>query len=212
MCRLLLIKSEQEFEINPYLETFSSICKNSKEYQGHGWGMTYMDGRRRDIYKSLKPIWADDFSIFGSARFLLVHARSAFRDEGIKLENNMPFMDEKYSFIFNGELHGVRIKEEGRIGAERIFNYIKRFYKDDMQEAFQKAVRIINKKTKYIRAMNILMSDFHSIYLCSIFNEDEEYFSLFKKQTVDALIICSGPFPKEQGWKPVPNNTIEVLQ
>jgi len=38
MCRLLFIKSESEFDIQEHLDIFSKICKNSKEYQGHGWG------------------------------------------------------------------------------------------------------------------------------------------------------------------------------
>ena len=46
--------------------------------------------------------------------------------KGIKIENNMPFTGGNYVYVFNGELRGVRIKEKGRIGAEKIFNYINR--------------------------------------------------------------------------------------
>ena len=89
-------------------------------------------------YKSLKPIWEDDLRQFGSSDLFLVHARSAFRDEGICIDNNMPFYDDKHVFVFNGELRGVRIKSQGRIGAEKIFNYIKRFDRGDFFTGYAK--------------------------------------------------------------------------
>ncbi len=57
---------------------------------------------------------------FPTTKRLIVHARSAFQDKDIVVENNMPFYDDKYIFIFNGELNGVKIKSDGRIGAEKI--------------------------------------------------------------------------------------------
>jgi len=211
MCRLLLIKSENNFSIEFRLKIFAEICRTSKEYQGHGWGAAYLEKGKQKIYHSIKPIWEDDISGFGETNFLLVHARSAFRDEGIVIENNMPFNDEKYTFIFNGELQGVRIKEEGRIGAEKIFNFIKRFDKGDMAQAFETGIKLISKKTRYIRAMNIIMTDFNSIFFSSIYNEDPSYFAMHRKQETSRLMICSQPFPGESGWHKIVNNTVEVF-
>jgi len=36
----------------------------------------------------------------------VAHARSAFEDKDIVVENNMPFTDGERVFIFNGELRG----------------------------------------------------------------------------------------------------------
>ena len=47
----------------------------------------------------------------------------------------MPFTNGDRVFIFNGELRGVRVKADGRIGAEKIFNYILRFDKGDLNQA-----------------------------------------------------------------------------
>ena len=211
MCRLLLVKSDKGFEIRPHLERFAEISKNSKEYQGHGWGAVFLRNGKREIYKNIKPIWEDDLNGFGTAPFLMAHARSAFRDEGIAIENNMPFIDDTYNFIFNGELQGVRIRADGRIGAEKIFNYIKRFDKGDMTEAFTKGISLIRKRTAYIRAMNIIMSDMHSVYLCSLFNGEPDYFTLQMKRENGRLIICSDRYPGETGWTGIKNNTIEVI-
>src|ERR1035437_4291138 len=129
MCRLLYVNSKNNFSIPDYLEKFAEISKNSREYQGHGWGCAYWQNSTWNYYKNVKPIWEDNLTQLKFCNRLIVHARSAFKDEGIEVENNMPFFDDKYIFIFNGELRGVKIKEEGRIGAEKIFNYIKRFDK-----------------------------------------------------------------------------------
>jgi glutamine amidotransferase len=211
MCRLLLIKSETETETSSYLQKFARIARNSREYQGHGWGCAYLIDGKWEIYKNIKPIWEDSHGKFPSTTLLLAHARSAFRDEGIQVENNMPFFDDHHIFIFNGELHGVKIKAEGRIGAEKIFNTIKRFDKGDMLAAIKKAVEIIKKRSNYIRAMNLIIADKQKVYLHSLFNEDPEYFSMYSKRTKNDLIICSDEFPGEEGWNKIENNTTEVF-
>ncbi len=207
MCRLLYVNSKYEFDAKDYLLKFAEISRNSKEYQGHGWGCAYWQNNKWNFYKNIKPIWEDDLLNFGSTKRLIAHARSAFRDEGIILENNMPFYDDNYIFIFNGELRGVRIKEEGRIGAEKIFNYIKRFDKGSIKDAIQKATDIIIKKSSYVRAMNFIIADKKNAYLYSFFNEDENYFTMHKKITDDLILICSDRFINEDNWQSIPNNS-----
>lgn len=213
MCRLLLVKSDKPFYPSEHLEKFAEICRTSKEYQGHGWGMAFLDvlGKPR-IHKSINPIWEETPDGWPATTFLLVHARSAFRDEGIEIENNMPFFDERYVFIFNGELQGVRIKEEGRIGAEKIFNYIKRFDKGDLLQAVRKGASIIRKKTRYIRAMNIIMTDFKQSCFFSHYNEDPQYFAMHQKKQNDTYILCSQPYPGENNWQQIANNTIKEIE
>jgi predicted glutamine amidotransferase len=210
MCRLLVVRAEKRFAISPHLEKLAHIAKNSKEYQGHGWGCAYKhDHGRWKLYKNINPIWEDSFTWFPSTKLLVAHARSAFEDRDIVVENNMPFFDGKYLYIFNGELRGVRIREQGRIGAEKIFNYVKRFDKGDTLKALQKAVGIIKKRSKYIRGMNIIMVKDEAIYVSSFFSEDEKYFTLHYKE-VPELTICSEPYPSESGWQSMPNDSMRV--
>jgi predicted glutamine amidotransferase len=177
MCRLLTIRSKTEFSIEPHLRKFAAIARNSKEYQGHGWGCAYRDAAAGwKFYKNIRPVWKDDFSRFGNTSLLVVHARSAFEDRDIVVENNMPFFDGRTVFIFNGELRGVKIREEGRIGAEKIFNYIRRFDKGDTNVALKKAVDIIKKRTRSIRGMNIIMVNESGIFVSSYFTADESIF------------------------------------
>ena len=118
MCRILYARADSEFAIADMLGPFAELSRNSSEYQGHGWGCAWSEDGGWRQYHDIRPVWEDDLAQFGDTSLLLVHARSAFRDEGIVVDNNMPFSDGESIFIFNGELRGVRIKSDGRIGAE----------------------------------------------------------------------------------------------
>lgn len=210
MCRLLVVRAEKPTPIGRHLEEFARIAENSREYQGHGWGCACLeDGGAWKIYRNIMPVWEDDLSRFPPTTLLVAHARSAFEDRDIVVENNMPFFDGTYVYIFNGELRGVKIKEQGRIGAEKIFNYIKRFDTGDPLGALQKAVGIIKKRTSRIRGMNIIMVRDGKVYLSTLFNEDDEYFTMHYKEG-EELIVCSEPFPREDGWRSLKNNSMRV--
>jgi len=212
MCRLLYVNSNYDFFIPGYLEKFAEVSKNSKEYQGHGWGCAYMQNEKWRYYKNVKPIWEDDLHQFDTSNRLIVHARSAFKDEGIAVENNMPFYDDKYIFIFNGELRGVKIKEEGRIGAEKIFNYIKRFDRTSPGWMLKKGTDLIIKRSNYTRAMNIIFSGKEASYIYSYFNEDPEYFTMYINQEPDNIIVCSEKISGYTNWHPIPNNSLMELK
>ncbi len=212
MCRLLFVQNKKEFGISEHLSNFSIIANSSREYQGHGWGCSYLVNDKWIHYKNINPIWEDDLEQFPNSKRLIVHARSAFEDKDIIIENNMPFNDDKYIFVFNGELRGVKIKADGRIGAEKIFNFIKRFDKDCMEKALPKGVEIVNKRTSYIRAMNIIIAEKDKVHYSSLYNEDEEYFQMHYKINDEELIICSEVYPNESGWSKINNNSSGVFQ
>jgi len=192
------------------LKQFAEIAKNSKEFQGHGWGCAWLDASSDwKFYRNINPVWQDDFNQFGEARLLVVHARSAFEDKDIVVENNMPFFDGRTVYIFNGELRGVKIREQGRIGAEKIFNYIRRFDRGDTRQALEKAVGIIRKRTRSIRGMNIIMVNDQGIFVSSYFTEDEDYFTMCYREGRE-LVICSAPYPAEKNWQKIANDSVRV--
>jgi len=192
------------------LKQFAHISKNSKEYQGHGWGCAYLDESGNwKMYRNIKPVWEDDFSPFGETTLLVAHARSAFEDKDIVVENNMPFFDGRTVYIFNGELRGVKVRAEGRIGAEKIFNYIRRFDKGNTLNALEKATAIIKKRTRYIRGMNIIMVNAEGIFVSSFFSEDEDYFNMHYREDRE-LIICSAPYPSKDNWQKIANDSVRI--
>ncbi len=213
MCRLLLVENPRGINPNPFLRSFRDVCKNSREYQGHGWGCAWLDTERQwRLYHCIDPIWDDPKADFPETPLFLVHARSAFRDEGIEIENNMPFTDGESVFLFNGELRGVRIKAEGRIGAEKIYNFIRRFDHGDLGAAVDRGVEIIDKRTRYIRAMNFFLATPDAVHLCSWFGEDPNYFQVHRAQTGETHLICSDPLPAvDADWQPLPNHRTEMI-
>jgi glutamine amidotransferase len=156
-------------------------------------------------------MWKDDLTRFGHTTVFIAHARSAFRDEGIAVENNMPFSDGESMFVFNGELNGVRIRENGRIGAEKIYNYIRRFDKGDKLAAMQRATGIIGKRTRYVRAMNIVLAQDDNAWLATQYNEDPEYFQMHEVTRGTMRLVCSEAFPGESDWLPIANGTVTAI-
>jgi hypothetical protein len=102
---------------------------------------------------------------------------------------------------------------EGRIGAEKVFNYIRRLDKGDTAEALSKAIDIIKKRTQYIRGMNMILINEQGICVFSHFNEDEDYFTMHYRDDASGeedLIVCSDPYPSQDYWKSIQNNTMRV--
>jgi glutamine amidotransferase len=211
MCRLLYIKSKQQFDLGNELKKFAQICENSTEYQGHGWGCAYLVDNEWVQYRSITPIWHDNLDQFKESTVLLGHARSAFRNENIELKNNMPFYKNNLAFIFNGELHGVKIKENGRIGAEKIFNFIMRYYDNNLLISLEKAIPILESRTRYIKALNLIICDKKHAYVVSQFNDQPDYFTLHFVKNPSKLIICSDPLAGEKNWHSLNNRTIQVF-
>lgn len=208
MCRFLCIRGETPFDPLPHLEAFAEIAKHSKEYQGHGWGCAIWKNNGFEIYKNISPIWEDRIPHFEKTTRLVAHARSAFRDEGIMIENNMPFGNAHTVFVFNGELHGVRIKAEGRIGAEKIFTLLKRFHRGHWPDTLRRTLELIKARARYVKAMNMGLANAEGMWVASFFNEDPLYFTLHRKNTTELSIVCSDPYPGETGWEKLPNGFI----
>ncbi|MCD6375846.1 MAG: hypothetical protein J7L94_09990 [Caldisericaceae bacterium] len=212
MCRILYVESKQHFNPSHILKSFARMAKNSTEYQGHGWGCAWWEEDGWNTYWTIRPVWKDNPDRIPQTNRLLVHARSAFRDQGIAIENNMPFIQQGTVFIFNGELHGVRLQAEGRIGAEKIFNFILRFNKGNLLSAVQRAVLIIVKRSSYIRALNFIIADAKQTVLNSLFNEQPDYFTMFRYHDEDRLLVCSEPLDLFNEWQPIANQTLEEIQ
>jgi len=210
MCRLLAVHDLHPFAIGSLLKPLAQISSASCEFQGDGWGCAWTSGGEWRIYRSIRPIWDDNLEQFGSARLLLAHARSAFRNEPPDVNHNMPFLAGADAFIFNGELRGVSLQAEGRIGAEKLLNFLRRFRGGDRRECLLRALASVKRKSRYIRAMNFVLADANALYIHALFGENPAYFTLHKKLAGTQFIVCSEPFPGESGWNSMPNNCLEV--
>ena len=210
MCRLLAVRAIEPLSVEQLLRPFALMSRASREYQGDGWGCAWWTGTSWERYRSVSPIWADDLTRFGAQRVFLAHARSAFRNEGIEEANNMPFFAGDDAFVFNGELRGVRIAEEGRIGAEKLFNLFRRMGPSGPDE-WSKATGVVASRTRYVRAMNFVYAKPDHFTAGSIFNEDPEYFTMHLRRDARAAMVCSEPLDDLDGWAPIPQGVALTL-
>jgi len=211
MCRLLYIRSAESFALGAHLKEFAKTARNSPEDQSHGWGCAWIDNGNWRFYHSLTPVWEDCVDRFGSSSCLLAHARSAYKNEGIEIQNNMPFYDGDKVFIFNGELQGVRVREEGRIGAEKVFNFVKRFDQGDMLKAVREGVLRLERKTRYVRAMNFVIAAKNSAWLNTLFEENPQYFQMYQKSFDTTFMVSSAPYEGDRNWTSIENRTVVAL-
>lgn len=222
MCRILALQADRPLDPVPWFEPFAERCRQSKEYQGHGWGVAWRVEHGWARYRSLRPIWEDRLPDDCRSGLLLVHARSAFRDEGIEIENNMPFVSGPLAFAFNGELRGVRLSAPGATGAARLSWMLGRFRASahgDGLAAMRRLDGVVTARSEYVRALNVVASDGVDVWVNARFSEDPDYFTL---QRVDAATSAAGTVHAVSSerfdvpglplvWTPIANRTTSTL-
>ena len=215
MCRLLALRSQAPLDPAPFLRAFARRCRASKEFQGDGWGVAWWDEGRWRSKRVVTPIWDEASFIYPSARLFLIHARSAFRNEGVVVENNMPFVDGPLAFAFNGELRGVRLQAPGDTGAWRLFHLFRRFVEaadGDGEAALRRLDEVVTSRTEYVRALNVVTSDGDRVWVNTRFSEDPDYFTLwhalYARAAGDVEMVASEPLAvaasSSMSWRKVP--------
>ena len=218
MCRILGLQADERLDAVPWIEAFGRRCRDSREFQGHGWGMSWRQNGSWRRYRSIRPIWEDSVEL-PATRLVLIHARSAFRNEGIVVENNMPFLASDLAFAFNGELRGVRLSAPGEPGAARLLHLLERFNAaagGDTLEALTRLDALIALRSDYVRALNIIVSDGRSFFINCRYSEEQDYFTLRTASVpsqglrrVSSEAISTGEV--EPDWLSIPNHTTCAL-
>lgn len=216
MCRFLALRALEPVEPGPFFEAFARACRTSREYQGHGWGIAWADGGVWHASHGLEPVWDAAVPPAPASPLFLLHARSAFRNERIAIENNMPFVADGTAFAFNGELHGVRLRVPGGTGAWKLFHLYRRFARTvggDGAAALRRLDAVTCARSSYVRAMNVVVSDGARVWVHTRFGEDPAYFTLwrtmFDRPAGAVSCVASDPLEFGEGgrasWTPVPN-------
>jgi predicted glutamine amidotransferase len=210
MCRLLAVKAAEPFEIAPYLAAFAAVARSSSEYQGDGWGCAWRHDGAWQLHRSESPIWDEQPAQLGCTAFLIAHARSAFGDGGPRIEHTQPFVAGGQAFAFNGELRRVRLSLPGRIGAEKLFNLVRRVTDGDSGRALARAAELVRARSEYVRAMNVLLAAGEQLHVLSFFSEQPDYFTLHTGRHAGRRVVCSVPLAGD-GWRALANGSLEVF-
>jgi predicted glutamine amidotransferase len=190
VCRILAVLAARPVDARPLLASFAERCHLSREFQGDGWGVAWRQAGSWRVSRTVRPIWEAEPPELPPSTLTLVHARSAFRNEGVVVENNMPFVEGGLAFAFNGELRGVRLTAPGATGAWRLFHLLRRFHDADGAtsdtrglDALRRLDRVVVRRSAYVRALNVVSSDGTHVWLNTRFSEDEGYFTVHRATT-----------------------------
>jgi predicted glutamine amidotransferase len=218
MCRFLLYKSIEPSVITNTLNAFARMAKISKAYDGDsqcdGWGISWLENNKWHTYKSVRPIWEDvgAFTQFPQSKIFAIHARSAsFPQHKNNIEFNQPYVNEQYSFVFNGLLKGVTLAIPGNIGAQKIWNLLNGQLKTkDVGVGFQKTVDILKKNARVVQALNMGIAHKDAIAAYSAYAQHPVYYSLHYVDEPTHKLICSEPIDGFS-FKTIPNNSFLLL-
>ena len=218
MCRFLLAKSKQPISPKKILTSFAKMAEKSKafdgDWQGDGWGFSWLENSKWQEYKSLKPIWEekDKFAKFSESNIFSIHARSAsFPQHKNNIEYNQPYTNESYSYVFNGLLKGVTLSLPGNIGAQKIWFLLNDYLKKmSLTQALSKTTDILKKNSRNIQALNIGVAGKNTISAYCHYNQHPNYYSLQYSDNPDIKIICS-EIIDGFNFKSLPTNSLITL-
>ena len=198
MCRFLMVKSKKNLSIAELIFEFAQKSKESREWQGDGWGVSWLDSKNKwRVSKSLSPIWENVKALakVPESKIFLVHARSSSSDKDKDcLEYNQPFIREKIALVFNGSIIGMRtsVKIPGKIGSQKIFHLIEKCIPNyGIEDAIRKTRIMIEHNSREIEALNIGICDKEKFYLLCRHNGDEDYYGIRYFKDGKITIVCS---------------------
>ncbi len=218
MCRFLLCKSKQLINPKKILSSFAKMAQNSKafdgDWQGDGWGIAWLKDNKWQEYRSLKPIWEEKekFLKFPQSYIFSIHARSAsFPQHKNNIEYNQPYINEFYSYVFNGLLRGVTLSLSGDIGAQKIWLLLNDYLKKmNLTQALYKTTDILKKNSRSIQALNIGIAGKNTISAYCHYTKHPNYYSLQYSDSSDVKIICSEVIDGFS-FKSLPTNSLITL-
>lgn len=218
MCRFLLCKSKKSIRPTKILNYFAKMAQKSKafdgDWQGDGWGFSWLENNEWKNYKSFKPVWKEKnkFSKFPGSNIFSIHARSAsFPQHKNNIVYNQPYVNESYSYVFNGLLKGVTLLLPGDIGAQKIWLLLNDYLKKmNLTQALSRTIDLLKKNSRNIQALNIGVAGKNTISAYCYYTEHPKYYSLQYSDYPDIKIICSEPI-EGFNFKPLLTNSLIIL-
>lgn len=185
------------------------------DWQGDGWGFSWVDEKNQwQSYRSLKPVWQDikTFGTFPLSSIFSIHARSAsFPQHKNNLEYNQPYINESYSYVFNGLLKGVTLSLPGDIGAQKIWLLLNDYLKKmSLTQALYKTNDILKNNSRRIQALNIGVAGKDTISAYCFYSQHPKYYSLHYLDNPELKIIVSEPI-EGFNFKPLLTNSLITL-
>jgi hypothetical protein len=72
-------------------------------------------------------------------------------------------------------------------------------------------VATILERSRYVRAMNMILTEGEQSVVFSYFGEDASYFTLYRHDQDTCTRVCSGRYGDLEQWHPLENLSLEVI-
>ncbi len=113
----------------------------------------------------------------------------------------MPFVSGEVGFVFNGELHGVRLGMEGRTGARRILNLMQGLDGAASMETNRRTRQILENRTRRILGMNWIVAGTEGAVINTFAAERPDYYTMHRLQTSTETVVCSVRLDRNPAWQ-----------
>jgi predicted glutamine amidotransferase len=221
MCRFLMIRSDAPLHPGRFLAGFAELAERSPapdgDPQADGWGVSWLDDEGRwQARRFLEPVWESSrvFPEIPASFLFCFHARSASApDLKNNIDFNQPFVDGRFSFVFNGFLQGMSLPQPvpGRIGSQKIWALLREFLdKSGPVESLAKLRDLLNSSARRVQALNIGLADGTNLYGLCQYDDHEDYYRVWHHASPGLRMIGSGPLEGFR-FEPAPLDSIFVL-
>lgn len=229
MCRMIAFASDKPLEAAPYLVRLAEFSRSGNLVDGwerrpggnhpDGWGVAYRGkgGLRRE--RGGKPACADP--VLGAIRvrtdLFLGHVRYASNVATVNAENAHPFLARGVALAHNGTFRG-RIGDEARErGISDTAVFLERLaaaWREKTLDALRDALSAILLDPSLVgdySAANMLIASGNGLFALRRYRREENYYTLFLRETPGLVEAASEPLDGAPGWRPMRNGMLAAL-
>jgi len=231
MCRLLGITNFNYLKHQKIINNFCDLARTGTvlagDSPGHedGWGLAFYDNGKLVVHKSGLNIldeqepFLDILEKAGDSPIMILHLRKSAWSNTTSTRHAHPFDYENRVFAHNGTVYDYKglLKDitipglrEDALDTEVFFLHFLSSDVADLGSAFLKTVALI-KNTHSYSALNCLFSDGEKMYAYRDFSKEPDYYSLFKTQSENSVIIASQPLSSSLLWKQMDKEEFYVI-
>ncbi len=188
MCRMIGFSFTEDDEVSSLFELLKKFAKSGL-HSPHtdGWGC-YLKNSDNNIfcYKNINPVYEDKIDNFNSYLGIF-HARKASPGLPHGMLQLHPFLADNSVFAHNGTIKDANLDNPFSSDSFDLFNNLRDFA--DFEDLGK---RIISFKNKHLfTSINFLMIKDDSFYVLNLYNEEEDYYTLWLKEDQKGIVVSS---------------------
>ncbi len=189
MCRMIGFSFRQDKNTNWLFKSLQDMAANGiHSPHTDGWGEYLMNSSREILYhKSVNKVFNDTSPDF-DALLGIMHARKASPGLDVSILQLHPYMINGDIFAHNGTIRKVNIENPFKTDSFELFKRIRNF---NFFEQLERNVKNFIMNSDDFTAINFLMIKGEDLYVLQLFNEEEEYYTMWYSKNADGFVTAS---------------------